>query len=74
MDPHDVKIIESIPFSRNQMEDRNGWYFTNNEKYSVQLGYQLERVYLDKKKPPEFYGPKVDTLKAFCWKMMCPRR
>ena len=35
VDPHDVNIIESIPLSRNQMEDMNGWHFINNGKYSV---------------------------------------
>ena len=54
VDPHDVKIIGSIPLSRNQMEDRNGWHFTNNGKYSVQSGYQVKRVYPDKEKPPVF--------------------
>ena len=72
MDPDDVKIIESIPLSRNQMEDRNGWHFTSNGKYTVQSGYQVERVYPDKEKPPEFYGPTVDILKAYCWKIRCP--
>ena len=42
-------------------------HFTNNEKYTVQSGYQVERVY-----PPEFYGPTVDILKAYCWKVRCP--
>ena len=32
----------------------------------------MERVYPDKEKPPVFYGPTVDTLKAFCWKVRCP--
>ena len=32
----------------------------------------IERIYTDKKKPPEFYGPNVDILKAFCWKVKCP--
>ena len=72
VDPTDAKIIESIPLSRNQLEDRNGWHFTNNGKYSVQSGYQVERVYPDKEKPPDFYGPTVDILKAFCWKVRCP--
>ena len=72
VDPEDVKIIESIPLSRNQMEDRNGWHFTNNGKYTVQFGYQVERVYSDKEKPPEFYEPTVDILKAYCWKVRCP--
>ena len=35
VDPQDVKIIENIPMSRTQMVDRDGWYFTNNEKYMV---------------------------------------
>ena len=68
MDPHDVKIIESIPLNRNQMEDRYEWHFTNNGKYTVQSGYQVEQVYPDKEKPPEFYGPTVDILKAFAGK------
>ena len=72
MDPRDVQIIESIPLSRHQMEDRNGWYFTNNGKYTVKSGYQVERVYPDKEKPSDFYGPTVDTLKAFCWEVQCP--
>ena len=54
------------------MVDRNGWHFINNEKYSVKSGYQLERVYPDKEKPPAFYGPTVDALKAFCWEVKCP--
>ena len=32
----------------------------------------MERVYPDKEKPPEFYGPTVDILKAYCWKVKCP--
>ena len=72
VDPKDARIIESISLSRNQIEDRNGWYFTNNEKYSVQSGYQVERVYPDRVKLPDFYGPTVDILKAFCWKVQCP--
>ena len=45
------------------MEDRSGWHFINNGKYTVQSGYQIERIYPDKKKPPEFYGPNVDILR-----------
>ena len=72
VDPEDIKIITSIPLSKNQMEDRNGWHFTNNGKYTVQSGYQVERVYSDKEKPPKFYGPTVDALKAYCLKLQCP--
>ena len=54
VDRDDVKIIESIPLSRNQMEYRNRWHFTNNEKYTVQSGYPVEQVYSDKEKSPEF--------------------
>ena len=39
VDPNDVKLIESIPLSRNQMDDRNVWHFTNSGKYSVKSGY-----------------------------------
>ena len=72
VDPQDAKIIERIPLSRNQLADRNGWHFTKNGKYTVQSGYQVERIYPDKEKPPDFYGPNVDILQAFCWKVMCP--
>ena len=72
VDPRDAKIIESILLSRNQIADRNGWHFTNNGKYSVQSGYQVERIYPDRLKPPVFNGPTVDILKAFCWKVRCP--
>ena len=72
MEPHDAKMIEIILLSRNQMEDRNGWHFTNNGKYTVQSWYQVERIYPDKEKSPEFYGPNVDILKALCWKVKCP--
>ena len=72
LDPQDVKIIESISLSRNQLEDRDGWHFTSNRKYTVKSGYQVERVYPNKEKPLEFYGPAVDILKVFCWKVRCP--
>ena len=74
MEPQDAKMMESIRLSRNQMEDRNGWHFTNNMKYTVQSGYQIKRIYPDKEKPPEFYGPNVDIRKAFCWKVKCPQK
>ena len=54
------------------MVDRCGWNFTQNRKYTVKLGYQIERVYSDKKKPPILIGPTVDILKAFWWKIRCP--
>ena len=69
MDPHDEKIMESIPLSKTHMMDRDGWHFTNNEKYTGKSGYQVERVYLDKKKPPVVFGPTVDILKGFFWKV-----
>ena len=67
-----MKIIESIPLSRTQMVDRDGWHFTNNGKYTVKSGYQIERVYPDRERPPLMFGPTVDALKAFCWKIRCP--
>ena len=72
MDPQDVKIIESIRLSRYQLEDKDGWHFTTNGKYTVKSGYQVERVYPDRAKPPAFFGPTVDGLKSFCWKVRCP--
>ena len=71
MDPQDVKIIESIPLSKTQMVDRDGWHFTNNGKYTVKSGYQIERVYPDRENPPLMFGPSVDALNVFCWKILC---
>ena len=42
VDSLDAKIIESIPLSRIQMEDQDGWSFTNNGKYTVKSEYQVE--------------------------------
>ena len=72
VDPQDVKIIESIPLSRNQMADRYGWHFTNNGKFTVKSGYQVERIYPDRDRLPLFIGPTVDVIKAFYWKIRCP--
>ena len=72
VDPHDANIIEGIPLSRTQVVDKDGWHFTNNGRYTVKSGYQVEQVYPDKDKPAKFYGPTVDILKAFCWKVKCP--
>lgn len=65
VDPRDMKIIESIPLSRVQTVDRDGWHFTNNEKYTVKSGYQVQRVYPDKERAPIEYGPTVTALKVF---------
>ncbi|KAF8093425.1 hypothetical protein N665_0383s0053 [Sinapis alba] len=52
--------------------DRDGWHFTKNGKYTVKSGYELERVYPNMEKMPQVYGPEVNTIKAFCWKVQCP--
>ena len=67
-----MKIIESIPISRFHLEDRNGWHFINNEKYTVKSGYEVERVYPDIESMPTQFGPSITPLKAFCWKVRCP--
>ncbi|XP_056848447.1 uncharacterized protein LOC130498828 [Raphanus sativus] len=72
VDPQDVKIIESIPLSKVHLRDRDGWHFTNNGKYTVKSGYQVERVYPDKERSLPVLGPTVDILKAYCWKVKCP--
>lgn len=72
VDPQDVNIIKKIPLSKTQVVDRNQWYLTNNGKYTVKSGYQVERVYSDRDKSLVFFGPNVDILKAFCWKVRCP--
>ena len=72
VDPQDAKLIESIPLSRTQRIDRDGWHFTKNGKYTVKSGYQVERIYPDRKRPPLLIGPTVDVLKAYCCKIRCP--
>ncbi|KAL0716162.1 hypothetical protein Bca4012_065484 [Brassica carinata] len=72
VEPQDVKIIEKIPLSKLHMEDREGWHFTNNGKYTVQSGYQVERIYPDKVNLYMEYGPTAEPLKANCWKVRCP--
>ena len=54
------------------MVNRDGWHFTNNEKYTVKSGYQIERVYPDRERPPVMFGPIVDVLKSFRRKIRCP--
>ena len=54
------------------MVDRDGWHLRENGKYTVKSGYQVEQVYPDKDAPPVMYGPSVDMLKAYCWKVRCP--
>ncbi|CAN7120616.1 unnamed protein product [Brassica rapa subsp. narinosa] len=72
VDPRDAKLIESLPLSRTQRTNSDGWYFTKNGKYTVQSGYQAERIYPDKARPPMLIGPTVDVLKDFCQKIRCP--
>ena len=72
VDARDVKIIESIPLSRVATEDQNGWHFTNNGRYTVKSGYQVERVYPDRERNIPELGPSVTPLKAHCWKVCCP--
>ena len=72
VDPQDAKLIESIPLGRTQRVDRDGWHFTKNGKFSVKSGYQVERIYPDRDRPPLLIGPTVDVLKAHCWKIRCP--
>ncbi|WZZ51353.1 hypothetical protein YC2023_051460 [Brassica napus] len=67
-------MIESILLSRTRMADKKGWHFTNNGKYMVKSGYQVERIYPDKEKPPLLFRPTVDVLKAFCWKIRCQQK
>ena len=59
--------FKSISYRRS-----DGWHFTNNDRYTVKYGYQVERVYPDRERIPPVYGPSVTPLKAFCWKVCCP--
>ena len=71
VDEKDAQIIESIPLNRYHMVDRDGWHFTNNGRNIVKSGYQIKRVYLDREVPLQLYGPNVNPLKAFSWKIRC---
>lgn len=53
------------------MVDRDELHFTNNKKYAVKSGYQVEQVYTYKE-PPVVFGPTIDILKPFFWKIRCP--
>ena len=72
VDLQDAKLIESIPLSRIQRIDRDGWHFTKSGKYTVKSGYQVERLYPDRDRLPLLIGSTVDALKANCWKIRCP--
>ena len=72
MDLQNVKIIESIPLSRIQTTYSDGWHSTNNERYTVKFGYQVERVYPDTERMLPEYGPSLSPLKAFGWQAHCP--
>ena len=74
VDPQDAKIIESIPLSRIQTVDRDGWHFTKSRIYTVKFRYQVERVYPDSGRTLPEYGPLVLPLKAHCWKIRCPSK
>lgn len=45
VDPQDAEFIEIIPLSRVQTADQDGWHFTNNGRYTVKSGHQVECVY-----------------------------
>ena len=72
MEPEDAKIIESIPLSRHRLVDQDGWHFIFNGKYTVKSGYQVERVYPDRERQLPVFGPTVNLLKAYSWKIRCP--
>ena len=74
VDPHNAKLIESIPLSRTQKIDRDGWHFTKNKKYTVKSEYKVERIYPDRERPPLLIGPTVDVMKAYCWNIRCPTK
>ena len=55
----DAKLIESIPLSRTQKINRDGWHFTKSGKYIVKSRYQVERIYPYRIRPPLLIGPTV---------------
>lgn len=65
------------------MVDKNGWHFTNCGKYTVNLGYHVEWIYPDKKRPIIIYGTHSEfnqglllekrcspKIKHFLWQLM----
>lgn len=61
-----MNIIGSTPLSLTRITDIDGCHFTNNGKYIVKYGYQVERFYPDREKALPVYEPTVIALKAFC--------
>lgn len=57
--PHDAKIIESIPLNQSHIADKDGWHSTNNGKYTVKYGYQMERVYPYREKNCQSMDPQL---------------
>ena len=72
VDPQDAKIVESIPLSRIQTVDRDGWNYIKSGRYTVKYGHQVERVYPDSGRTLPEYSPSVLPLKAHCSKVRCP--
>ena len=72
VDLQDAIIIESIPLSRIQTADHDGWHYNNNGRYTVKSRYQVEWMYPDRERTLPEYGPFVSPLKALCWKGHCP--
>lgn len=68
VDPQDAKIIESIPLSLTQLADRDGWNFTNDGKYKVKSGYDVERVYSDRERTPLYMDLRLLLLMRFAEK------
>ena len=58
--------------SQIQGTDKDGWHFTNNGRYTVKSGYQVERTYPDRERPLTVFGPTLDVLKSLCWTIRCP--
>lgn len=63
VDPHELQIIQSILLNQSQLTDKDDWHFTNNGRYTVLLGYQVDHVYPNIEKSPVLYGLTVDALK-----------
>lgn len=72
MKPKDAQFIESIPLSRFQPSDRDGWYFTPSRKYTVKSDYDIKACYLDSGRHVPVFGLDIESLKAYSWKIKCP--
>lgn len=72
MHSDDVKVIRGMAISRFLRPDSYGWAFTDTGKYTVKSGCKIESLYPDKEPEEVTFGPNVNPLLSYTWKLKCP--